>query len=87
MTPEQVARAIGAGRGTADGPSVDPRMLLALASIATEYIAASDAWDAASYADAELLSATARLKRAECELRTALGLPVRVTTSEQPVTR
>jgi hypothetical protein len=75
MTSEQVGNAIALCRGTPEGTRIDPNALLALAGIATEYVAATDAWNAAAYVDAELLGSAARLEHADRELRTALGLP------------
>ncbi|HEY6174412.1 MAG TPA: hypothetical protein VIX73_08220 [Kofleriaceae bacterium] len=75
MTPEQVASAIAACHHPAANANAVPGVLLALAGLATEYLAATDAWNAASYVDAELLGAAARLEQADRELRTALGLP------------
>ena len=75
MTPEQVASAIAACHCPAANANAVPGALLALAGIATEYLAAVDAWNASAYTDAELLGAAARLEDADRELRTALGLP------------
>jgi hypothetical protein len=74
MTPEQVAGALEARNGVTD-TQTDTQALLALAGIATEYLAATDAWYAACRTSGELFTACERLECAEHELRTALGLP------------